>query len=165
MRPVETEAEVVIRAPREAVFDRVAPIDLAAVFRGYGPLPAVTGVSRQVGAWDAVGQTRTVHLSDGGSIRERLDVYDRPEAFAYDVTEITGPLRFVASASRGAWTFEEMPGGTRVVWRYAFVPRAAWARPLLAAALRPLWQRYMRAALVAVRDHVEHDLGGSVERA
>ena len=135
------------------MFDAVVPIDLSTVFRGYGPLPAVTGVMDQTGAWDAAGQTRTVHLSDGGSIREERARVEPPEAFGYRVGETRGALRLVAWEARGA-------RDDAVVWDDAFVPRAAWLRPVLRVMLRPLWTRYPRAGLRAIRAHADGELGG-----
>ena len=39
----------VIPGPPAVVFDRVMPIDLASIFPGYGPLPAVTGLGVRPG--------------------------------------------------------------------------------------------------------------------
>lgn len=37
-------------ASSERTFDTIVPIDLSRVFRGYGPLPAVTRTTDQTGA-------------------------------------------------------------------------------------------------------------------
>ena len=48
--------------------------DAAAVLfrRWYGPIPPIKQVLDQTGDWGAVGQTRTVALVGGGSMREEL---------------------------------------------------------------------------------------------
>ncbi len=153
---VVSEATLTIRAPRATTFERVAPIDLPSIFRGYGPLPAVVATEGQTGAWDAAGQTRRIRLSDGSTAREELTDYERPRHFAYCVRDFTGPLRLLTSGARGSWWFDEAAdGATSVRWRYAFEPRAWWTRPILWAVVRPLWRGYMRAALHAARAQVE----------
>ncbi len=156
MSAVVCEARTTIAVPRAAAFARVVPIDLPSVFRGFGPLPAIVAVTDQTGSWDAVGQTRTIRLSDGSEAQEALTDYDRPRYFAYRVSDLTGPVRFLTTAARGEWWFEDVPGGaTAIRWRYAFEPRSPLARPVLWAVARPLWQGYMYAVLRAIKEQVE----------
>ena len=79
--PVEGTAA----ADVETTFDTLMPVDLSRIFRGYGPLPAVVETTDQTGAWDHVGVSRTVKLSDGHDVRERITAYERPGYFAYRV--------------------------------------------------------------------------------
>jgi hypothetical protein len=69
------EAEIVVqgyaRADAGATFAAIVPIELTHVFTGLGPLPAVVGNREQTGAWDHVGATRVVELSDGSEASER----------------------------------------------------------------------------------------------
>src|SRR5262249_36406922 len=124
MRPLSAEVEVTANAHQDAAFAHIVPIDLASIFTGYGPLPAVTRTQDQVGAWDTVGQTRTVHLSDGSSAQELLTAYERPGYFSYAVSGFTGVLRHFTSSANGEWWFTTVaPGRTRIRWRYAFNPR------------------------------------------
>jgi hypothetical protein len=52
--PLFAEVEVTATAGQDSAFAHIAPIDLASIFTGYGPLPAVTEIQDQVEAWDAV---------------------------------------------------------------------------------------------------------------
>ena len=62
----------------EHAFD-VTPLPLPDLFsRRYAAIPPIRGVRDQQGAWGTVGQTRTIRLADGGSIRETLLSVDRP---------------------------------------------------------------------------------------
>ena len=70
MSSLSATVEATVKADQATAFERIVPIDLASIFTGYGPLPAVTGIQNQMGAWDAAGQTRTVFLSDGSSSQE-----------------------------------------------------------------------------------------------
>ncbi|HEY2160292.1 MAG TPA: hypothetical protein VGH24_03225 [Solirubrobacteraceae bacterium] len=87
------------------------PIDLAKIFRGFGPLPAVVGTRDQTGAWDHVGARRVVELADGSEVREELTAYEAPAHFAYRVSGFSGPLRRLVSHADGAWWFSEREGG------------------------------------------------------
>lgn len=65
MSALATTVSAEVNANQVSAFEHIVPIDLSSIFTGYGPLPAVTKTKNQIGGWDAVGQTRTVHLSDG----------------------------------------------------------------------------------------------------
>lgn len=79
MASLATTVETIIDVPKEQAFCGIMPIDLSSIFTGFGPLPAVTGVTDQVGGWDAAGQTRSVTLSDGSSAKEEITGYKNPE--------------------------------------------------------------------------------------
>jgi hypothetical protein len=145
---------------REVAFERIAPIDLTTIFAGYGPLPAVTGVEEQTGAWDAAGQTRTVLLSDGSSARESLTNYEHPHYFGYTVSEFTGTLGLLASSATGEWWFIGVgPDRTRIKWRYTFNAKSAFAAPILWIITHVLWRGYMRSALKLSVQQLEDKAG------
>ena len=87
-------------------FCHVVPIDLTSIFRGYGLLPAVIRTDAQTGNWDAIGQTRIVHLSDGSHAQELLTQYRQPNYFAYVVSNFSGILGFLVTTAIGEWWFE-----------------------------------------------------------
>jgi hypothetical protein len=62
---IAVTVETDVRAPLEATFRTIVPIQLARIIRGLGPLPAVVGTREQTCAWDHVGASRIVQLSDG----------------------------------------------------------------------------------------------------
>ena len=146
-----------IEAPQEKTFLHIVPIDLASIFTGYGPLPSVTQTLNQTGPWDAAGRSRTAVFSDGSSARETLTSYDYPNRFAYRITEFTGVLRFLASEARGEWWFESVPGrsATSVRWRYEFVSRSKFLKPLIGLFTRSLWRGYMAKALRLAKAQLE----------
>jgi hypothetical protein len=133
MSILSATVEVDIKANQSVVFEHIVPIDLTSIFMGYGPLPAVTGIKNQTGAWDAAGQTRTVLLSDGSSAQELLKKYEYPHYFSYTVYRFTGVLRFLTTSANGEWWFNgnASSGKTHVKWRYAFNARSIFAVPVL----------------------------------
>lgn len=147
-----------VKATQVAAFNHIVPIDLTTIFTGYGPLPAVTGTTNQVGAWDATGQTRTVHLSDNSSASERLNEYQHPNYFSYTVSGFTGALRFLATSADGEWWFSSNASGqTQIKWRYAFNARSVFAAPVLWIIANFLWRGYMRKALQLSAAQVERN--------
>ena len=126
------------RAPVERTFATIAPIDLATIFRGFGPLPAVVATREQTGDWDHVGASRVVELADGSEAGERLTAYDAPGHFAYRLGPFTGPLRRLVDHADGAWWFTAAGDGTTGVrWTYVFRPRSPAHRAGRAPRHRP----------------------------
>ena len=150
---VETE----IAADQASVFNHVIPIDLASIFKGHGPLPAVTGVQNQTGPWDKVGQSRTVLLSDGSSAREIITRLEAHHYFRYTVSDFSGGLRFFTTAADGQWWFEPVSssGPTHVKWSYTFKARSLLSAPVLWFITRFLWRPYMRQALMSCKSQAE----------
>ncbi|MEB4211962.1 SRPBCC family protein [Mycobacterium sp. 94-17] len=128
-------------------FHRTLPIPLPTLFaRWYGPFPPIREVREQTGAWDAVGQTRVVHLVGGATMREELTSVDPPHSFGYRLREFTGPMALLIDHVIGEWTFAPAGSGTDITWRWDIYPRSAltaWALPLLGRA----WKGYARRAL------------------
>jgi len=150
--------EVSVKAPQAVAFNHIVPIDLTTIFTGFGPLPAVTGTTNQVGAWDAAGQTRTVNLSDGSSASESLNKYQHPNYFSYTVSGFTGALRFLTTSADGEWWFSSNASGqTHIKWRYAFNARSFLAAPILWFIANFLWRGYMRKALQLSAAQVERN--------
>lgn len=149
MRLPAPSALVSIKTPVDQgdAFHFTVPVNLGSIFTGWGPLPAVTETTDHTGAWDTVGQTRTVWLSDGSYAQERLTGYRSPLHFTYTVTPQTGMLSLLVREARGAWWFlPDSGGGTEIWWQYDFHPRTPWAwLPL--AFISVLWQAYMKRAL------------------
>jgi len=128
-------------------FRHLTGMDVPAVFRGAGPLPAVTAVRQQTGDWDAVGQTRTIVLSDHSTACETLDNYQFPHTFGYTVTGYTSVLRLLVTKGVATWHCTSTPNGTLISWQYAYHARSVLAVPLLWLLMVLFWKKYMRAAV------------------
>lgn len=128
-------------APGDA-FDRVIPTPLPELFhRRYGPIPPIKSVEGQDGVWGTVGQTRTIHTADGGSMREELTRVDRPDAFGYTITELTGPMKPLVGHVEGLWSFDAEGSDTRVTWQWTIYPKSAIAAPIMPIFCK-LWRGY-----------------------
>lgn len=128
-------------------FAATLPLPLPELFRRwYGPIPPIKEVRDQTGEWASVGHTRTVVLTGGGSMREELTEVDPPRAFAYRLTDVTGPLAPLVAHVEGRWQFAPAGSGTTVTWSWAIHPRSRLAAPVLPV-FGWLWKGYARQAL------------------
>lgn len=141
---------------QQAAYDTVRPAPLPEVFaHRTGPLPPIVKVADQTGGeWGTeVGQTRRIHLGDGGTTFETLTTIDAPRSFGYTLSEITGPMKLIVRGLRGEWSFAEESGGTRVTWTWDVDPRNRLAAPLVLG-LRVLWRSYAAKALATCEQMV-----------
>ncbi|CAD5990534.1 SRPBCC family protein [Agreia sp. COWG] len=139
----------------------------------YGPLPAVVEVVGQPATWDVVGYTRTLRLSDGGSVVETITDSAPANFFAYDLSQFTGILGRLVSGGRAEWTFTPGgdggsdasggPGGmgprgigatTNIRWHYRFyaLPKRA---PLVRIIVSLFWAPYMKRVLATIVQTIE----------
>jgi hypothetical protein len=146
------EQSLVIAVPVEDAFRRTLPMPLPDLFkRWHGPIPPIKEVRDQTGAWDAAGQTRTVLLTGGGSMREELTSVDAPRSFGYLLTRVRGPMMLLVEHVAGEWTFTPAGDGTKVTWRWTIHPKSvltAWVLPVFAR----IWKGYARLALGDLSD-------------
>lgn len=151
-QPLVVAESLVIAVPVEEAFHRTLPMPLPDLFkRWHGPIPPIKEVREQTGEWDAAGQTRTVLLAGGGSMREELTSVDPPRSFGYLLTEVRGPMTVLVDRVAGQWMFTPADGGSEVTWRWSIHRKSiltAWALPLFAR----IWKSYARLALRDLSD-------------
>lgn len=153
---IAVTVEGTARVDADVAFDAIVPVELPRIFRGHGPLPAVTATHEQTGAWDHVGASRVVELSDGSRVGERITDYQRPRYFAYRVGPFrSGPIRHVLEHANGEWWFTAgEAGGTAIRWTYTFRVRRL-ALPVVRLLLAPLWRSYARRVLALAVQEAE----------
>ncbi len=127
--------DALFAAPRQAIFAR-----------RFAAFPPITDVRDQDGAWDAVGQSRTLVLGDGGTLHETLITIDRPHSFSYVLDDIHGKLRPFMSKIDGVWTVTPEGDGCRISWAWTLHPAAPPAR-LTTSVIAKMWQGYADRAL------------------
>jgi hypothetical protein len=143
---VVEQSRAIPLAPVE-LFAGTVPLPLPDLFRRwYGPIPPIKATRDQTGDWDGAGQSRTVLLTGGGSMREELTSYDPPRSFGYTLSQIKGPLAPLVDHVDGQWLFAPVGTGTEVTWRWTIHPRSALAAPALPVFGR-LWKGYARQSL------------------
>jgi hypothetical protein len=132
----------------QTAYDVVRPVPLQQLFcRRYGPLPPIRETRGHDGEWGIeVGQTRTIVLADGGTLFETIIELDPPHAFAYQITDITGPMKPLVTKLDGRWEFTPAGTGTRITWTWDVEARSAATARLLPV-LQRFWNGYARQAL------------------
>jgi hypothetical protein len=124
--------------------------DPARFYPRSGVLPGVVEVRDQTGAWDAVGQTRTLVLTDGGTVKETLTAVTPPR-FAYDLSTFTGFFGRLVASGRSEWRIAPDREGSSIEWTYTFTAKPGWGL-LVATILRLAWAPYMRRVLPAIAE-------------
>ncbi len=139
--------------PEEA-FARTLPMPLPTLFhQWFGPIPPIKEVRDQRGDWNSVGETRTIALAGGGTMKETLTSVDPGRSFGYTITGITGPMAPLIDHVEGAWIFDPAGTGTRVTWRWVLHPKSALSAPALPVFAR-LWRGYAGQALEGLSDYL-----------
>jgi hypothetical protein len=146
-------AEGFAPAKPDRTFAILTPSDPTRFYPRFGPIPAIVRVDDQTGDWDAVGQSRRLTLSDGGTLIERLKVVDPPRRFAYQLTDFTGFFGSLVAFAEAEWDFDANVEGTRIRWTYTFhaQPKRGWIVRLVVVLW---WGRYMRRVLPLLIDEV-----------
>ncbi|GLY01314.1 MULTISPECIES: SRPBCC family protein [Actinoplanes] len=127
-------------------FRIIAPIDLSRVFVADRLFPGIAGVEDQTSDWDHAGVSRRPRFTDGSHATEALTEYVDGHGFAYELTGFTNALGALARGVRGEFSFLPDGDGTTIRWTYEFKPLPG-RKLIIAGPFRPLWQRYMQAAL------------------
>lgn len=151
---IVVEQSRAIPVSTEEAFARTLPMPLPTLFSSwYGPIPPIKGVRDQTGDWQQAGQSRTIVLTGGGTMRETLTAVKSPHSFAYTITGITGPMAPLIDHVEGAWIFALKGTGTNVTWRWTLHRKSALTAPALAVFAR-LWRGYARQSLESLSDYL-----------
>ena len=93
--------------------------------------------------------TRTLALSDGGSVVETITESDPGVFFGYNLSAFQKLFGRLVSGARAEWTFTSEGATTRIRWTYAFHPLAG--RGLIVRAIVALfWAPYMKRVLPTI---------------
>ncbi|MGZ5400735.1 MAG: hypothetical protein ACXWDM_12065 [Nocardioides sp.] len=79
------------------------PLDQLSLRRS-GPIPPIRETLEQSATWDTVGQSCTIVLADGGTMRETLTTVDGPRSFGYDLAARSAHGRCRSSGGSGTPT-------------------------------------------------------------
>jgi len=152
--PVVVEQSRAIPISPDEALAKTLPIPLPSLFpRWYGPIPPIKAVHGQAGDWATVGQTRTISLTGGGTLRETLTRVDPPHSFGYTLDNIRSALTPLIDHVEGEWIFAPHGTGTNVTWRWTLHPKSALTAPLLPVFGR-IWRGYARQALETLSGHL-----------
>jgi hypothetical protein len=140
------KASRLVAVPYEEAMQRFIPIPLPDIFdRRHLALPPIKRVDAPEGRFEQVGQSRTIHLADGGSMVETLTVVSSPAEYGYRIDQVRGPLKPLARQIRGLWTFAPFGDATSITWSWEVEP-APLGRPLVPV-FAIMWRGYADKAL------------------
>ncbi len=145
-QPLNVSASRSIPVSVEAAYDAVLTMPLPRIFRRrFAALPPIREVRDQEGVWGTVGQTRTIVLTDGGTMHETLEWVTPSSGFGYRIEPASGMLKPLVQHVEGRWGFAPAGTGVEVTWAWTVHPSAGGA--LLMPAIGRMWQGYARQAL------------------
>jgi hypothetical protein len=149
MTPARARVEAVAHASPQRSWNVALQTPPTLFYPSFGPLPAVVAVHGQPAEWDVAGYSRTLELSDGGSVVETITQSDPGVFFGYDLSAFQQLFGRLVSGARAEWTFSAEGATTRIRWSYAFYPLAG--RGLAVRAIVALfWAPYMRRVLPTI---------------
>jgi hypothetical protein len=90
-------------------------------------------------------------MTDGSVVREEVLAWERPSRHRYRWLDPPAfPFSLLVRSGEGDWRFAPADGGTRIEWVYTFELTSPLVSPL-AAALMPVFRRWMQRALLCAR--------------
>jgi hypothetical protein len=149
--------EGVTLAPLDRAWAIGTPMTPVGFYPKFGPLPAVLDVHNQTGPWDAVGQTRQLMLSDGGSVIEHLVHVDKPESFIYELSDFQKLFGKLVAGARAEWEYSSEGTGTRIRWKYTFMPYPQGRIPV-ALIVKLFWAPYMKRVLPGIIAEIDRSV-------
>jgi hypothetical protein len=139
---IAIDAEHLMPASPEAAFALSLDAQrFPALFRGFGPIPAVERITLH--APPAVGSTRELENSDGSRLGERITALEPARRHAYSLTGMRPPFGWLVRQGEADWRFTPHADGVRVAWSYRFT----LTRPIAWPVAWPLLQGCMRTAM------------------
>ena len=146
------ESSRAVPVAHETALAHVLPVPLPKIFgRRYAAIGPIAEVRDQAGDWSSAGETRTIVLADGATMRETLTAVDAPTSFAYEITPISGPLKLLVGHVTGRWSFAPAGTGTRITWSWDVTPTstaASFAMPVFGW----MWKGYARQSLESLEE-------------
>ena len=138
--------DVMIRAPRQQVWDTLTTLDLLSAYD-----PGTKSAALTTAQTDGVGAQRRCEVQ-GGWFIERIVAWEPTQALAFELVSCSFPV----TSLRHDYTLSESDGTTRVtqVMTYELKYKAV-GRALDAVMLRRKWDHGIKAFLSGLKEHVE----------
>ena len=161
---VTTEVAETIDAPPEVVFDLGTPAEmLPRLFRGYGPIPGIAKAEIVGGGELKAGAIRRITNTDGSVIDEEIIELRRPEKHVYRLIRgFKFPFSLLVRGADSDWTFSAAGAGTRVAWRFSFVPTTPLVSPVVGLIARRFFRRAQAECLTNLKQHAERTVVAGV---
>lgn len=155
---LSTAASITIAKPRPQVFDFCTKNDtFERLLRPLGPIAGIAKAEFREGQMLRTGARRSITMTDGTVLEERILDYAPPKRHQYQWEEgVKPPFSWLVRSGTGCWDFSEVQdgGGTRVNWSYVFELRSTLAYPF-ALPILPLFRRWLQRGLDAIASEME----------
>jgi hypothetical protein len=156
---ISASTHVAINRSAKQVYDWFTALDISRVLNGYGPLPGVDRTIDQSGTWTTRGETRGLQMSRGITATQEILIAERPDFFAYRVSEFNSVLNLMAHGAEARWWFTEVEPETMILhWTYTFWPRSVAGKLTLYPVIRTIWSWYMQVAIQDMKSIAEREI-------
>lgn len=146
-----------VNAPIEKVYDFIVAEDvLPKILKKYFIIPAVKGSKIHKGDWETPGSYRTVFFANGDTLKEELTNFERPNYFAYKVSEFSSFQRHFASYGVGRWWFTANGDTTEIKWTYTFYAKSRFKRFFLKPFINHDFKTYMKRSIKLIKEQIEN---------
>ncbi len=154
INPITATASISVNASPEKTRAAALALDPVALVRARGLIPGVKAVSGQTSAWTAPGQSRTLTLTDGATVRETLVALDSG-GYRYRVDGFTGAFSHIVREANARFDVSPRGEGSTLTWTYEFQPKGGLSAAILSFLVDSQWNAFMDAALVRLKDAIE----------
>ncbi len=147
---IHLEASRVIPLSPQEAYDLVRIRPLQDIFADrYLAIPSIKETRDEPETWDTVGQSRTIVLADGGTLREELTSVVDGRSFGYVITQITGPMKALVAQANGLWSFTPGGPGTKVTWSWEVQPNGIVGKAAMPVFAK-MWKGSAKKALARI---------------
>lgn len=154
---IQTNAQVIINAGIEAVFDASTDCqNLPKFFTGYKAIPAIVSAKTIDGLPLREGSIRIVENSDGSSIEEVIVMLERPNTQKYELVKgFKPPFSWLVRVASGKWSYETIGAETRIVWNFYFEIPNIFAYLVFRLVVQRPFQQSQEICLRNIKKYVE----------
>ena len=112
------------------------------------------------GNWRHPGSARIVKFDDGLEAREEAVALSRPNYFAYQLSDFTGPMGDMVDFAFAEFVFTPIGSRTKVRWTYAFRPKEGQL-VAVQAFVADGWVAWMHSYIEPLKDAIRRDPFGA----
>jgi len=158
----ETAAvEDVIENSVERSYDVTIAEDVITRFlKGGDGAPGVIGYDILKGDWSHPGSARIVKFDDGLEAREEVVALIRPNYFAYQLSDFSGPMGEMVDFAFAEFVFTLVDSRTKVRWTYACRPKEGQLEAVQAF-VADGWVAWMHGYVDTLKEAIQRDLFGA----
>jgi|GEM_PF-3166307 len=158
---VTAAVEDVIENSVERSYDVTAAEDVITRFlKGGDGAPGVIGYDILRGDWSHPGSVRIVKFDNGLEAREEVVALIRPNYFAYQLSDLTGPLGDVVEFAFAEFVFTPVGSRTKVRWTYTFRPKDGQL-DAVQAFISDVWVAWMQGYIDTLKNAIKRDPFGA----